>query len=112
MAAKKIELTVSIKGEDWLIRLRTHKSYIKDHGDDSAGITLYYKRIIDINKSGYTFDVILHELFHAFIRECNAESSDLSTLQMEELCCSLVGNNIFDLLSVAFKIQTHFQLNA
>ena len=110
--AKKLELKVKVKGTEWTVRLLPSKAYAKENGDDSSGMTHPFKKVIDFHHKHYDITTIIHELVHAYVAECNTESASLSTDQMEELICSIMGECVFDLLATAHKIQLFFQLNS
>lgn len=110
--AKKIELTVNIKGRAWIIRLLAKSVYTKNFGTDSSAITLLDKKEICVSKLDYLIGHIRHELMHAFVVESNTESAFLNAAQMEELCCSIVGDYAIEIVALADRIQTYFQIHS
>ena len=94
--AKNIE--VSIKGRPWKVRFLSNSQYNKkDYGEDSCALTSCSTREIIFNISKITMGTIRHELLHAFVNECNIESSGLDAIQKEELCCSIIDEHGTDI---------------
>jgi hypothetical protein len=102
------EITMQIKGANWIIRVLSSVKYEKIHGSDSYGITIILDRRIDINKRHLTPNTVRHELFHAFMSECNTESANLDTEQLEELAASIVADFAIDLIQKTDTIMEFF----
>jgi len=99
---------IQIKGATWECRLLTKKKYEKLHGYDSSAITVGNARQIDFLKADLIPGFVIHELLHAYVYECNTESSNLDPDQREELCCSILGEYIHTIVLTAFYILTKF----
>lgn len=79
---------IKIKGADWKIEFLTQTAYEKKHGENSHAMTEMEKKTISFIKGNCNVGIIRHELLHAFVTETHTESSSLTALQMEELCCA------------------------
>jgi hypothetical protein len=113
MAKKIQDLPIKIKdGIPWTVKFYRERAYVKEYGNDSAAITeSQFKRI------GINLDVVLpsevrHEIFHAYLAECNIESANLTAEQVEEVAASVVGDYALDIIKIADYILTHMHLNS
>lgn len=89
---KKIQIMVG--GEEWIVRLLTHREYIKKHGDDSIGITEPLTKTITFDKSNLVKSTIAHELLHVYFSFTLITDCSLSQDDMEELACNVLGKYI------------------
>lgn len=103
MAKKKQDLIIKIKGAEWKIRLLTAGQFIKEH-EDCGAITIGGEKRIDFRKDEICPSHCRHEIFHAFVSESNIESTELTTLQMEELGASIMGVNAIEIIALADKV--------
>ena len=99
---------INVKGREWEARLLTRRKYEKLHGADSGAITIMSTKQIDFNKSDLNPEDVRHEVFHAYVKESNTESANLTADQMEELCCSLVGEYAIEIIKSADYIISKF----
>ena len=96
---------IIVKGKVWTVRILTDQQYNKLCSEDSDATTMFEKRELFFRKKRLLPGTIRHELLHAFISESHIESSNLSSEQIEELCCSLVDycwNDIVQLVEEIF----------
>lgn len=104
------EFTIQIKGANWLIKKLTPRKFKKLHDDTCPALTIPIKREIHLNSELYNPYYIRHELFHAYIAECNTESmTDLTLDDMEELSASIVAEFCFDIIKLADEIYLKFK---
>ena len=105
-----IEFTVQIKGANWLIKKLTPRKFKKLHDVICPALTIPIDREIHLNSELYTPYYIRHELFHAYVAECNTESmTDMTLDDMEELSASLVAEFCFDIAKLADEIFSKFK---
>jgi len=90
-------MKIMIKGKEWEVVFLYPKVYIKKYGSDSDAITVSSIRSIFFKTDAFNPVVIRHELLHAFVNETCVNSSELTRDQMEELCCSLLGDHYYDI---------------
>jgi hypothetical protein len=92
VAPKYLEQT--LKGVKWKIYLQTHAAYVRKHGKDSKCIVYPDDKEMYLDKSELRASLIRHEVFHAFIASTDTENSSKMTADdMEELACTVYGNN-------------------
>lgn len=104
--ASKDDLVIKIKGSDWRIRRLTAAKFIKENGECGA-ITKPQFKLIEFRKDELYSSHCRHEIFHAYIAECNTESTELSAGQMEELAASIVGEFSIEIVAQADKVLTY-----
>lgn len=99
-----------IKGKDWKIEFLTQKEFDKKNpnSESCAALTFISTKNIQFIKSHLNMVTIYHELFHALLGECSVSSADLQPLQVEEVCCELVGEHLEDLLILGKKIIDYY----
>ena len=98
------EFTIQIKGASWRIRQLTPRKFKKEHDQNWAAVTLPDSKEIHFNGDNFLPCHIRHELLHAFVSESNTESMNMTPDDMEELCCSLVGEFSIDIIKIADQI--------
>jgi hypothetical protein len=87
-------LEQTIKGVKWKIYLQTHAAYVRKHGKDSKCIVYPDDKEMYFNKAELRTCLIRHEVFHAFTASIDTEySSKLTADDMEEIACTIYGNN-------------------
>ena len=101
-------MTLPIKGRDYKINFVTDKEYdrhlvgIAEPTDE--GYTDDVRKVIWLKKSKMSTSLVVHELMHAIISECETVSSNLDASQTEEHCCQLTGQHFSDLNVYLFKV--------
>lgn len=108
MSRKTKQLQFNIKGIDWTFYCQSNSSYIKAHGSDSEAITYTKERKVYFNKSHLQPNAVIHEVFHAYVASCGTNSSSLKPDQVEELCCEIIAEHIFEILTQMKKILEYF----
>ena len=61
---------------------------------------------IHLNEDKITFEILVHEINHAFINSCYPERLQLTVLQMEELACEIMayhGKRILELSTLVLS---------
>lgn len=103
-------MIIQIKGASWTIKKFTTRKFVKLHEDKNCpALTIPCDREIHLNNDCHTPKYIRHELLHAFVSECNTESTtSLTTDDMEEICASIVAEYAFDIIKVADEVHTYF----
>lgn len=87
-------LEQTIKGIKWKIYLQTRAAYVRKHGNDSKCIVYPTDKEMYFDKSELRTNLIRHEVYHAFIASTDIEnSSKLTADDMEEIACTIYGNN-------------------
>jgi len=113
MAKKIKDLPIKIKdGIPWVVKFYSNRLYIKEYGNDSEAITEPTYKRIGINVDNILPSEIRHEVFHAYMSECNTESAGLNADQVEEVAASVVGVFALDIIKLADYILTHIHLNS
>ena len=103
------EFTIQIKGSNWLVKKLSSRKFTKLHGDYAA-MTLPTDKEIHFNDKSVLPLHIRHELLHAFISECNADNVKMDIDDMEELCCTIIGEHAIEIVKLADFIQTQFSI--
>lgn len=99
---------LKIKGKQWKMKLVSDRDYVKQHGDDSAGITFPGKKEVHFNEKVFTLGTILHELAHCYFDSCNNSTSDLTPDQVEEVFCEIIANYTESMQLSAVLLYKHF----
>ena len=103
VAPKYLEQT--IKGVKWKIYVQTHAAYIRKHGKDSKALIYPDDHEMYFDKSELRTNVVRHEVFHAFMNSNDTENSSKMTADdMEEMACTVHGNNVHSLEKVTDNI--------
>jgi hypothetical protein len=98
-------LEQSIKGVKWKIFVQTHAVYIRKHGKDSKAVVYPDDKEMYFDKSELRTAIIRHEVFHAFMCSTDTEnSSKMDSDDVEELACTVYGNNAHSLEKVTDSI--------
>ena len=103
------EFTIQIKGANWLIKKLTPRKFNKEHKKEWAAVTLPETKEIHFNGDGFLPCHVRHELLHAFIAEAGLENVKMDTDDMEELCCTIVGEFGIDIIKLSDQIITKFK---
>lgn len=101
---KQKQLTVNIKGHDWLVVGMTSSAYVRKHGNDSGAIMNFQERKMFFNLSSVTPYYVRHEVLHAFVSSSSTASARLTVDQIEELCADLYGEHGPEMDVIADKI--------
>jgi hypothetical protein len=101
-------ITLQIKGRDWTFQVLTDKVYTKKFGDDSMAMTVEKEKKVYFNKTDFNLPTIRHELLHVLVYSSLVESSELTSIQMEELCAEIVGEHGLELIVWSEKILNFF----
>lgn len=89
-------IAINIKGREWKFIVVTDKTFDKRYnpdGDAGCAITIPEDKIVFIKKSFIHLTVIRHEIMHILVFSSLVESSSLTALQVEELCCEIIGEH-------------------
>ena len=100
-------IVISIKGAPWTISLMNEPAFIKRFELCSA-ITIPENKQIFINKNCLTPGTLRHELLHALVSESHVESAELSADQLEEICCTLVDFQWYNIDRWVEEIMVEF----
>lgn len=95
--SKKNSFKLKIKGIEWVVYLQTDAAYVRSHGKDSSAIMSPEDHEIFFKKSGIRPEFVRHELFHAYLASCSTNSSNLTALQIEELCAEVYGEHALEM---------------
>lgn len=105
MAGKR--LTVKINNNSWLVRLITDKEMDKVAGEGHVGACIWDEDRagqIVLTRDGLTLATIVHELGHAYLRECPTHSAGLSLEQFEEVVVELYARKWKEIVTTARTI--------
>lgn len=80
-----------VLGNNWLVYYCQPKYYRKLWGTDSIGMTDTELRIIYLINKRVTFEVVAHELWHAYCEEVCVTPASLTAEQMEEVSADIAG---------------------
>lgn len=83
--------TADILGHEWQIKLLPVSRFTKRFGKNTLGLTDTHRRTIFLPNGHANFEVMAHELTHAYLHELCVDSADLEAHQMEEICCDLMA---------------------
>lgn len=98
---------LSVKDVTWTFQLLTDEAYEAKHGKDSHGITTKYTLEVDLKLSSFSYQLVLHELFHAYVASCCINSiEDMDDSAMEELAAEIIEYHIDQIQKNAKKIYT------
>lgn len=101
---KKKIFKLQIKGLDWTVHGMTNQQYTRSHGKDSAAITYLQDREMFFNLSHFNTEFVRHELGHAYVASSGTTSSSLTTDQIEELMCEIIGEHGLEIVQQADRI--------
>ncbi|MGL4337294.1 MAG: hypothetical protein ACRCST_10415 [Turicibacter sp.] len=101
------QLTIQIKGSNWTVKMLTPRKFIKLH-KDWAAMTLPDSKEIHFRTDFFLPHFIRHELLHAFVSETGVENVKMDIDDMEELCCTIVGDFGIDIIKIADYILIFF----
>lgn len=93
MTRPKHIISFSVNGESWTFGKLPDRTYIKRYKSGSDAICLLDKREVWVRASSMSESVIAHELMHILVDQSNHSSSDLTSHQVEELTCEIVGRH-------------------
>lgn len=91
------DFKLNIKGQEWKIRILSGSAYTRKYGVESKAFANLDTKTIVYNKNDMTPGIIRHELLHALLDEAHIESALLTSVQVEEMCASIIQyhwNNI------------------
>ena len=86
-----ISLIITVIGRRWKLRVLTKRHYKKRNGAGSLGVTKGYKRRIDLHPLGVDLETIIHELYHAYMYELCASSTNMDVDDLEEFNAELLA---------------------
>lgn len=99
---------IDIKGHSWEVHVLSESYYRKKHGVDSYGITYPCDKQIFFPRSSLIPEVVIHELYHALVEECNISSTKKEEEDMEEVFADLAASHHFQLGLWANQIIRYF----
>lgn len=103
-----MKIKVDIGGDIWTIQMLTNRTYTKKHGNDSAGITETTLKYIDINKSEYSEEILIHELAHAFLSYQSMDNLNLGKDAWEEVYCEFIGKHLRKIMTVLDEVESQW----
>lgn len=89
-------ISINIKGREWKFIVIADKTFDKRYNpehDGGCAITISADKSVFIKKSSIHMPVIRHEIMHILVFSSLIESSSLTALQIEEMCCEIVGEH-------------------
>ncbi|MEO5367577.1 MAG: SprT-like domain-containing protein [Magnetococcus sp. WYHC-3] len=104
-----MRMKVEIGGDTWTIQLISNRSYIKKHNSkDTAGMTNLSKKTIDLNKSEYSEEILIHELAHAFLYYQSIQNLDLDRDGWEEVYCEFIGKHLRKITKIVELVEAEW----
>lgn len=104
------KIKFKILDKDWTLRVLKKKKYKKKNGKDSVAITYGYKKCIDVGPKGVRYEIIAHELVHAYMEElCVNSTTNLSIDDLEEIFAELLSKHGHTLLALAGQLEWEIQ---
>lgn len=97
-------------GKPWKVMLWAQKSYVKQFGDDSVGITQLDHKRINLRHDCLTLETIHHELVHAFAAERSLCELNLDKAQVEEFFCELFSKHGAEIMATGREILAYFEI--
>lgn len=98
-------LTTKIRGLDWKVYVQTPSAYSRKHGNDSKAVTYPDDREMWFDRSHARLAIIKHEVAHAFFWSTDTEhNSEMSAEDLEDLFCTVYGNNSNEMARVTEEI--------
>lgn len=95
---------IDIMEKKWRIS-RYSKSYFRRKvGAGTAGLCSFPDRQIYLSAEFFDIETVLHEVMHAYMFECHSSGTQLTTEQVEELACEIVGERVTDVIYTAVSI--------
>jgi hypothetical protein len=112
-----ITVNFMILEKEWELRVLKSKPYKKKKSrKNSLGVTLGWKRRIDIHLKALTYndtasrEVITHELVHAYLGEMCLEScTEITVYDIEEFYCELMAKRGREILDLADKLLEYIK---
>ena len=101
--------TIRIRGQNWKIRLLSFDMFIKTYGTAQSAITFPIERLIVFNDEDIKLSYTIHELTHAYFRASHTISANLSTHQVEEVMCEMIGEFGPEIIKMSRKITKHLK---
>lgn len=108
-------VTISIKGTDWKFLLLSDKQFDKLHNssgnpeeDNNVAMTMGGKTEVHFRNSDLDPITIRHELGHVLYRASLVGSSGLTSDQVEETMCEIIGHHVPDMVVWSDRILNVF----
>lgn len=106
---------IKIKGRPWKFILMTDRAFDKLHNSNedeadnqNAAMTISTKYEVHFPKSYWNIIDIRHELTHCYYAMAGVNSSELTTLQVEETLCEIVGKDGPEIMMNADRVAECF----
>lgn len=101
--------SIKIKGASWRIRLLNNTAFKALPVEKTGGYYVAFcdevERELVFNLVNLSRGVVMHEILHAFVAETNTESTvNITIVDMEEICCSIIQNHFMDMMKICDKI--------
>jgi hypothetical protein len=105
------QITIDIKGRSWTFQLIPDKRFDKLHnqdGENRSGMTIFGTYSVHFRKSDWCLVDIRHEIGHIlYFMSLNA-SSDLTSNQVEESMCSIIGTHAPEIILWSDRVAECF----
>lgn len=97
-------IKIMVKGLEWTVYVQSKAAYVRNHGNDSSGITYISSREIFFNEANYMPYYAFHEILHAFVGSSGTTASSLNADQIEELCAEIISEHYYEIGELQHKI--------
>lgn len=101
-------IVLKIKGREWTFLLLHDKAFIKIHGDDAMAMTIPGKYEVHFRKSDWSTVAIKHEIGHILHFASLVSSSEMSTEDIVELMCEIIGEHCEEIILWTNRVVERF----
>lgn len=101
---------LEVLNRTWSVYFLTKKQFHKLYGTGALAMTETDDREIFLRRDELSQETTIHELFHAYIQEYSAHTLELTTDQMEELCCDIACKHAQELIDKSKELLNAFKI--
>ena len=95
---------VTIITRPWTVQFLPKGQFVKKYGENTLAVTETDERLIILRIDKMSLETTAHELTHAYVEEFSAPTMELTTDQMEELCCDILAKHSTKIMEQASYI--------
>lgn len=102
-----MQIKIKINGDKWTVKIvdSAEMAEQRDDGQDLAGLCVSSERTIYIDDENVAYDIILHELYHAYFSYLYLDDTNsLKLLDLEEITANFFCNKSAEILKKAKDI--------
>lgn len=103
---------IRIKGKVWKYSLHPYESYLKLDPDGDAAFTDKNKGEIVFNENEFNFNVVIHEVVHAFAKmNYISDTNSITVSDFEEIYANFFENHGVEIITSALHIYLKYKTN-